>query len=85
MTRKALLALALIGATLPATSASAQTVPPLPGGPPTIPFEPGLTPVPDAIPPRIQQFDCRTYWIRSSEPPHKYEQQTICFGLKILP
>jgi hypothetical protein len=85
MTRKALLALALIGAMLPATSASAQTVLPLPGGPSILPFEPKLTPLPDTVSPKIEQFDCRTYWIHSSEPPHRYEQQTVCFGFRILP
>ena len=85
MTRKTLLALALIGAMLPATSASAQTPPPLPGGPRVLPFEPTLTPFPGTVGPQIQQFDCRTYWIRSSEPPHKYEQQTVCYGFKIIP
>ena len=32
----------------------------------------------------IEQFDCRAYWIRSSAPPHKYEQQTVCFGFRII-
>ncbi len=85
MTRNALLALALIGSTLPASSASAQTLPPLPGGAPVVPLEPKLTPLPDTLMPKIEQFDCRTYWIRSSEPPHKYEQQTVCFGFRIIP
>ena len=85
MPRKALLALALLGATLPVTSASAQTVPPLPGGPPMVSFEPKLKPLPDTISPKLEQFDCRTYWIRSSEPPYSYEQQNVCFGFRILP
>ena len=85
MTRTALLALALFGAMLPATSASAQTLPPLPGGSPVLPLEPKLTPFPGTVGPQIQQFDCRTYWIRSSEPPHRYEQQTICYGFRIIP
>ena len=85
MTRKAILALALLGAALPATSASAQTPPPLPGGEPILTAPPSLTPFPGTVGPTIRQFDCRTYWIRSSEPPNKYEQQTVCFGWEIVP
>jgi hypothetical protein len=67
--------LALLGATLPASSAFAQTPPPLP----VLPLEPGLKPFPEPIGLTIRQFDCRTYWMRSSEPPHRFEQQTACY------
>src|SRR3954471_5308534 len=97
MTRKAILALTLLGAALlPATSASAQTPPPLPGGgdlPPILSGPPSLTPFPrpppaptpspGALGRTIRQFDCHTYWIRSSEPPYRYEQQTVCYGWAI--
>ena len=46
---------------------------------------PLLTPFPGTVGPTIQQFDCRSYWVRSSEPPHKVEQQTVCFGWRIVP
>ena len=85
MTRKAIIALALLGATLPASSASAQVPPPLPGGGTVLPLEPGLTPFPGTVGPQIRQFDCRTYWIRSSEAPYKFEQQTVCFGWEVIP
>jgi hypothetical protein len=88
MTRKAIIVLALLGAALPTASASAQTPPPLPGGgglPPILTAPPTLTPFPGTVGPTIRQFDCHTYWIRSSEPPHKYEQQTVCFGFEVVP
>ena len=85
MIRKAILVLALLGATLPAASASAQTPPPLPGGPPPVfPVQPGLTPFPGTVGPQIRQFDCRTYWVRSSEPPYRLEQQTVCLGWEVI-
>jgi hypothetical protein len=88
MIRKAILALTLLGAALPAASASAQTPPPLPGGPdlpPILTAPPTLTPFPGTAGPTIRQFDCHTYWIRSSEPPHRFEQQTVCYGWEIVP
>jgi hypothetical protein len=84
MIRKAILVLALLGATLPTAAASAQTPPPLPGGAPVFPVEPGLTPFPGTVGPQIRQFDCRTYWVRSAEPPHRLEQQTVCFGWEVI-
>jgi hypothetical protein len=84
MTRKVLPALALGAALLPAT-ASAQTLPSLPGGPTVLPFEPVLKPGPGVPEPRFELTDCRTYWVMSKEPPHKYEQQTVCLGFRIIP
>ena len=82
--RSAVTVLALLGAALPAAAASAQEPPTFPGGPVLTP-PPLLTPFPGTVGPTIQQFDCRSYWVRSSEPPHKVEQQTVCFGWRIVP
>jgi hypothetical protein len=82
--RKAILVLTLLGATLPTAAASAQTPPPLPGGTPVFPVQPGLTPFPGTVGPQIRQFDCRSYWVRSAEPPHRLEQQTVCFGWEVI-
>lgn len=85
MTRKAILALALLGATLPASSAFAQVPPPPPGGGvPVVPFVPDLKPFPGTVGPELRLFDCRTYWIPSSEPPHVPEQQTVCYGWEVI-
>ena len=84
MIRKSMLVLALLGATLPAAAASAQTPPPLPGGTPVFPTQPGPTPFPGTVEPQIRLSDCRTYWVRSSEPPYRIEQQTVCFGWETI-
>ena len=81
--RSTVTVLALLGTALPA-AASAQEPPSLPGSPVLTP-PPLLTPFPETAGPTIQQFDCRTYWVRSSEPPHKLAQQTVCFGWRIVP
>jgi hypothetical protein len=77
-------ALALLGAALPVAAASAQVPPPLPEGP-ALPSTPLLTPFPETLGPTLQQLDCRSYWIRSAEPPHRVESQTVCFGWRIVP
>jgi hypothetical protein len=86
--RRTAVALALLCAALPAATAGAQEPPPFPGvGGPSPGFTPPplLTPFPGTVGPTIQQFDCHTYWIRSSTPPFRVEQQTVCFGWKIVP
>ena len=85
MIRRTTLALAMIGAALPAATASAQTPPPFPGGglPPVL-SPPLLTPAPGTGGPIIRQFDCETIWVRNAEPPHRYEQVTWCRGWEII-
>ena len=48
------------------------------------PTQPGLTPFPGTVEPQIRLSDCRTYWVRSSEPPYRFEQQTVCFGWETI-